>query len=312
VNQNELTGLEDWPYQDGAIAVTLVTLNGATHEILDADIVFNLEQHTFRVIGSPNAKDTHDDDDADDVQNTLTHELGHALGLMHNAADATVVMFPGAVPGEIHKRVLASDDAAGLGALYDQPAPEVASAPALPVGCSATPSASGVATWALALVVLAALRRVKRSSAVVAAGTLAVAAVASAEPKALELTGAERVAVGEVVEARSSRLPLQKGLIVTDLTIRTRQCLAGPCEGEVVIRVPGGTVGELEQEVIDHPVPRVGAPLVVFRLAGRNRLARLDSEEAWASLKKAAAKAGLPTVQSAAPRPVEPHPSSAR
>ncbi len=312
VNQNEITGLEDWPYQDGAIAATLVTLNGVTHELLDTDIAFNLEQHTFRVIGASNRKDDHDRT-ADDVQNTLTHELGHALGLMHNAADPTVVMYPGAVPGEIHKRVLAKDDAAGLAALYEQPAAPLVEGPA--VGCSATPGASGFASWVAVLAVLGLGRslgsRGRRTPAPVARGgrkviaaliALAVPAVAFAEPKPLELTSAERVAVGEVVEARSSRPSQQPGLIVTDLTIRTHQCLKGGCDQEIVVRVPGGVVGELEQEVIDHPVPKVGAPLAVLKVQGRNRLALLGSEAAWEALRVAAVKARLPAVRSLAPR----------
>ena len=50
-----------------------------------------------------------------DVQNTLTHELGHALGLQHEADVTDAVMFPIAYDGDVDKRQLSGDDMAGLG-----------------------------------------------------------------------------------------------------------------------------------------------------------------------------------------------------
>src|SRR6185503_8304150 len=38
---------------------------------------------------------------ANRASTTVNHELGHALGLGHNTADATSVMHPGAVPGRL-------------------------------------------------------------------------------------------------------------------------------------------------------------------------------------------------------------------
>ena len=67
------------------------------------------------------------------LQNTVTHEAGHFLGLAHPCeADpgtatangvpvcsghpemASVTMFPSASPGEISKRTLAADDVVGV------------------------------------------------------------------------------------------------------------------------------------------------------------------------------------------------------
>ena len=76
-----------------------------------------------------------------DLQNTVTHEAGHFLGLAHPCeADpgtatangvpvcsghpemASVTMFPSASPGEISKRTLAPDDVEGVCAIYPRPA----------------------------------------------------------------------------------------------------------------------------------------------------------------------------------------------
>ena len=60
-----------------------------------------------------------------DVQNTVTHEAGHVLGLGHNCDSATptcpdplATMYPRAKLGETSKRVLREDDIDGICTLY--------------------------------------------------------------------------------------------------------------------------------------------------------------------------------------------------
>ena len=128
----------DWPYDDGVMAVTLLKVDYANNRIVEADIVFNAAQNRFKVLpadskrGGPFA----------DVQNTITHELGHAIGLQHEDEASDAVMFPMAYAGEVSKRALSSDEIAGLDALYPLTGE---AAPA--VGCSA----SGAVTPALLL-----------------------------------------------------------------------------------------------------------------------------------------------------------------
>lgn len=277
VNQNEILALTDWPYTDGALASTVVTLNARTDEILDTDIVFNAEQHTFRVLTAPMATGQ----TLDDVQNTLTHELGHALGLMHNPNDARVVMYPRASAGEVGKRVLQDDDRDGLATLYSEvvvtPEP-----PPMQMGCSST---SGAATWALGLFVLAALalrrrptpvpvrvKRVARSAGLV----LAVVGATSASAQTVS-----PVSVGVVRAKVSHRSSSSPGLIVTSLDVELEACASASCERVTRVTVPGGRLGDLEQVVEHHPVPLLQERLGLAKKNGRWVIFRLlESDEA--------------------------------
>jgi uncharacterized protein (TIGR03382 family) len=249
-NQNDIFVMEDWPYDEQALAATVITINARTNEIIDADIVFNADDHRFRVVDRLNGDTAAD---LDDVQNTLTHELGHALGLMHNTHNKDVVMYPSAAPFETSKRVLAADDREGLGALYEAVAlPD--SAQLLAAGCSsASPGSS-----ALALLLGASLLLFRRRLAVVAA--LAPVAVLAADPGTREvpdLAAADRVAVADVSQRTSLRLPGSPGLIVTDLKLTLRTCVKGDCATTFTVRLPGGRLGDLEQVVAHQPVPAV-------------------------------------------------------
>jgi len=75
---------------------------------------FDLELNDFQF------KYTVSDDPAHtqtDVQNTVTHELGHGLGLDHSD-DPLATMFKKASSGELSKRTLAEDDIEGLCSIY--------------------------------------------------------------------------------------------------------------------------------------------------------------------------------------------------
>jgi Carboxypeptidase regulatory-like domain/Matrixin len=80
---------------------------GSQVSITEADVVLN-SQSPFATDGDPNARD---------IQDMLTHELGHALGLEHSPI-AAATMYPFGVPGQTSARSLETDDLAGLRALY--------------------------------------------------------------------------------------------------------------------------------------------------------------------------------------------------
>ncbi|MFZ5440513.1 MAG: matrixin family metalloprotease [Myxococcota bacterium] len=282
-NTNSIVALDDWPYSSGALAVTLVTLNARTNEILDADVAFNLEQHHFKVLPVPTRGD---DRQFDDVQNTFTHELGHVLGLMHNAGQSDLVMYPSATPGEITKRTLKQDDRDGLLSLYGT-APLAPAEPEPQFGCSATGS---LTAWALLALVPLLLRRrapvsvpVRARRALPLILALAPAFALAAEPaeNARALMTIERasdVAVVEVTARQSTFHPKYPGLIITTLTLSPRECLKGGCPQMESMVVPGGRVGDLEQYVAHEPVPGQGEQLVVCRGAGRLQILRGDAD----------------------------------
>lgn len=278
-NQNEILALADWPYTDDALASTVVTLKSRTNEIVDADIVFNVEQHTFRVIGK--ASELRGDTRIDDVQNTLTHELGHALGLMHNLVDEQVVMFPSASAGEVRKRVLQQDDRRGLEALYTEPIPVVVSEVPPPAGCSAV---GGVSLALLAVLVLLVprrgrapvkavaprRRRLERFSRWTGVFVLGLASSAFAQLVPVE--------VGVVRTHVVHRSATSAGLIVTSMDVELEACVAASCERMVRVTVPGGRLGELEQYVEHHPVPAIGERLGLAKKNGRWVVFRLSDE----------------------------------
>ena len=80
---------------------------GAAHkfDMELADFAF-----TFTVTDNPAAVMT-------DVQNTVTHELGHVLGLDHSTVPEAT-MYLSAPSGDLEKRTLAADDIAGLCFIY--------------------------------------------------------------------------------------------------------------------------------------------------------------------------------------------------
>jgi hypothetical protein len=100
-----------WRHQSGALALTSVTYDVRSGEIVDADIELNstagIVYTTSDLVGQINI----------DVRNTVTHEAGHLLGLDHTPVeDAT--MFATAPRGETKKRDLHQDDLAGVCAIY--------------------------------------------------------------------------------------------------------------------------------------------------------------------------------------------------
>lgn len=280
-NQNSILVLEDWPYAEGTLAVTLVTLNARTNELLDADIAFNAEDHDFKVMSEGALRN--DEHHFDDVQNTVTHELGHVLGLMHSKTAEDLVMYPSAPPGELTKRQLKQDDVDGLLSLYGTaPAgavtPGTSLSPEPAVGCSSTSGSASPVSAVLVLAALALLRARRPARLAVVAALVALPTVALAQdarPRVQvrqDLARAEQVTVVEITARRSMRHPSQPGLIVTELTVQPVECLKGPCAPPRTLVVAGGRVGELEQVAIHEPVPAVGDQMLTVKTAGRTRL----------------------------------------
>ena len=172
------------PYSGNAIAITIVTSNKSTGEILDADIEINAVTQRFSDVVSE-GRPTGGALSVQDLQNTLTHEFGHLIGLDHNCYDpvpngiaprdhngesapdcfnapasiTAATMFNSALPGETSKRDLAEDDLAALCDIYG---PRTSSGGCSMEGTARRPQGFGAAfllTFGLAVAAIRARRR---------------------------------------------------------------------------------------------------------------------------------------------------------
>jgi hypothetical protein len=111
-NMNVVVWRDDqWPYaSDTAFALTSVTFPRKTGIVHDADIEINSDTYTFS-----NLK--HRSNSLVDLRNTVTHEVGHLIGLAHSSEEKAT-MYGSASVGEINKRTLHSDDEQGVCDIY--------------------------------------------------------------------------------------------------------------------------------------------------------------------------------------------------
>lgn len=139
-----------WDRAPEVLAETRVRY-GAGDVIEEADILLNPGVR-WTVMGGGS------DAGAQDVQNTVTHEIGHLLGLAHSdVAEAT--MFATTPSGETRKRDLHDDDVDGYRFVYAAFDGE-GDGGAWGDGCSAAPGRRGAgAAWLAAVALVAALRR---------------------------------------------------------------------------------------------------------------------------------------------------------
>jgi hypothetical protein len=135
-------------YDPSALAFTWDTANKKTGQIYDADVEVNLIDFQWAdVVADPSLNEDMD------LQNALTHEFGHFIGLDHTCYNPLspstpdrpidndgnpipdcdrastevqeTTMYPSAMPGDTQKRTLAPDDQAALCTIYpiDDPPP---------------------------------------------------------------------------------------------------------------------------------------------------------------------------------------------
>jgi MYXO-CTERM domain-containing protein len=164
----------DWPHDEGAhaVALTTVTFDVPTGEILDADMELNSAD--FELTTTPTTTAT-------DLPSILAHEVGHLLGFAHSD-DPEATMGAIYEPGTITIRDLAADDVELLCQTYRpdgtrptgdgvvvadpcHPDGDEASCPSSTVaGCSAAPASGGASSMAAALlaVALVVVRRRRR------------------------------------------------------------------------------------------------------------------------------------------------------
>ena len=153
---------EDRSHSFDAIALTTVQFLQATGEILDADMELNgwngsLASPTGRYFtcASPELGIAVPCDrsfgDANciqfDIRNTVTHEVGHVLGLDHVCLTSTdcpaggSVMAPTAQPGDTDKRTLKPDDISAVCTIYPAGGPTVTTSSSTPTVAASSPQA---------------------------------------------------------------------------------------------------------------------------------------------------------------------------
>jgi hypothetical protein len=119
-NANTIFFVDDWTARgldEDAFGLTLIWHDPNTGEIYDADMQLNEMQGRFDICGGvcrPGVVD---------LENVVTHEAGHFLGLGHSL-DRSATMSARATVGETIKRTLEADDIDGMCEIYgDWPAP---------------------------------------------------------------------------------------------------------------------------------------------------------------------------------------------
>jgi uncharacterized protein (TIGR03382 family) len=155
------------------IATTTTTANRLTGQILDTDIELN---DAPSISGSKLTFTTVDGLPCDpsnpaetgcvriDVQNTVTHEAGHSLGLDHSPDHPEATMYPNAPPGETSKRHLAADDIQGICTIYPRGAPSLTCLAPQSSGCGCSHNQVGPGAALGALALLLQIRRRSRRS----------------------------------------------------------------------------------------------------------------------------------------------------
>lgn len=131
----------NWPYGEMVLAVTVLTFDKATGEILAANVHVDDSGEQY-CLGACKPGQFH-------LGNALTHEFGHLLGMDHSQ-DAAATLHATAAMGETSKMTLATDDRLGVCSAYAMtcsaatcPKPPVAADPARqvqaeqPTGCQA-------------------------------------------------------------------------------------------------------------------------------------------------------------------------------
>jgi hypothetical protein len=111
-------GMNTVYFADGAGGTASAGVWGSGKQVTGFDISVNTTRAWTTDLSCP----THTCGELD-LQNVLTHEIGHVLDLYHvtDDADAELTMYPGAAPDEIKKRDLGAGEILAVRALYPPP-----------------------------------------------------------------------------------------------------------------------------------------------------------------------------------------------
>jgi hypothetical protein len=255
-----------------ALAVTLLSFDDRTGEVLDADIVLNGKYHLAPIAavearpsfaGVPEAATY-------DVRRVVAHEMGHALGLSDEPREEDALMYPYVPRARALPTSPNVDDLAGLTELYgavkasslasaseagSNEGPDAAGCTGAVVARAGSHGASGP-TLAAAGLVLAAIviargrRRGAAACTVMAAASLVV--LPPAEPDAKPRTSTYDA---HAVVTRVSTTSL-RGVFRSEVELARGSCASGECALRAAVW--GGTIGGVRQVIGGLPVPSKG------------------------------------------------------
>jgi hypothetical protein len=119
-NVNVVAMVSDWDardYDPSAYAITTVWHNTDTGLILDVDIMVNEQLGPYAICPETGCPPALPRNRVVDLENVLTHELGHFFGIAHSDVP-NATMYLSAARGETLKRTLEADDIEAMCTIY--------------------------------------------------------------------------------------------------------------------------------------------------------------------------------------------------
>lgn len=273
-----------------AIAITVLTYDKGSGQIVDADVVVN-GSYDLKVLDPHPAKSergvhptttdgiVHGDvpttsSTTYDFHHVIAHEIGHTLGMNDELTRNDALMFRYSAPNDASLRSPASDDIDGLAEIYNDTLTASGSGCG---GATITPkrphrTASHAAMAAtLALVVFLVLRA-KKDAGATSARFAFVLAVATATIGLLpELSDSKGVAKADtraseghaLAKVLATHTSIENGIFKTTYELSTVACRMTSCPKLGHGTAWGGTIGDLRQEVGEQFVPETGSDVDV-------------------------------------------------
>ena len=257
----------------GLLAKTHVAYQVEDGAILEADIVVNAADFVWTTSVTPGGCS-----DSYDLEGSISHELGHLLGLGHSL-DPEATMFATGGPCETLKRDLTGDDASAIEFLYHDLPPPGGVAPSPTTCAAAGGSGSPAALAVLAAMLGLAGRRWRGRARCAGALLIALCAVLASEVSAAQLrwldvgelgARADLVVRGIVVGVETTDVE-PDGELATDSMVAVTECLAGDCPETVRVRRRGGERDGLGLRVEGEAELVAGQEVVLFLRARADR-----------------------------------------
>lgn len=113
-----------WQEERKTLAITTTTYNTSTGILADADILVNAADYFWTTVEGPRCASGVKSVDCvvTDLQNTLTHEIGHAMGLDH-VKNPRSTMYDTTPTGDTQKRLIDEGTAKGFCSMYPRGLP---------------------------------------------------------------------------------------------------------------------------------------------------------------------------------------------